>query len=486
MNRNDEFTELMKELDQSVPEVSESIQRGSRRKARKQFLYQPLMGLAAVFMLFVLSVNISAPVAKAFSNVPFLKDLTKSVIFSKSLRDAIENDYVQNVGMKQTKNGVTVEIVSMVVDQENLTVFYRFESDKYKHLIANSKVLDERGEDEFGYTENEMSSYDCPNEEIRSVSAHLLLLNMTDNTGLESMPEKVTFRMTVWDRQILGNNNYLSDEILQKGSEHIITFDFLLDLSLENMPQPVIYEVNQTIEIEESKVTVKEIHVYPTFMWVTVEDSVDNVASLGDLHFYVENEDRERFYNFGGASWTIPTDTNTPVLIRFEAESPYFTDSESLKLVVSGAEWMEPEKECTSVNLKTGEVKNLPEYATIKEITELNGKTYLKFSQQCVAMEDERTGERIDRRLSSDPFTREYYDGEGKLHGRIYVGQDTKEELDWNVKWYGSMEYDENGNLTGIYNCTLELEDYPYEEIRLVNFYSDAWRAEEEVSLVIK
>lgn len=59
----------------------------------------------------------------------------------------------------------------------------------------------------------------------------------------------------------------------------------------------------------------------------------------------------------------------------------------------------------------------------------------------------ERTGECIDRRLSSDPFTRQYYDGEGKLHGRIYVGQDTKEELDWNVKWYGSMGRDESDNL---------------------------------------
>lgn len=69
----------------------------------------------------------------------------------------------------------------------------------------------------------------------------------------------------------------------------------------------------------------------------------------------------------------------------------------------------------------------------------------------------ERTGECIDRRLSSDPFTREYYDGEGKLHGRIYVGQDTKEELDWNVKWYGSMGRDEKGHIP-------EAESIPYSE----------------------
>ena len=101
-------------------------------------------------------------------------------------------------------------------------------------------------------------------------------------------------------------------------------------------------------------------------------------------------------------------------------------------------------------------------------------------------MADERTGERIDRRLNLDPFTGEYYDGEEKKHETTYEGLDPKEALDWDIIQYGRMGRDESDNLTGIYNCTLELKDYPYEEIRLVNFYSDAWRAEEEVSLVIK
>ena len=91
MNRNDEFTEWMKELDGQIPEVGESIRKGSRRKARKKFLYQPLMGLVAVFMLFVLSVNLCAPVAYACSKVPVLKELAKAVTFSKSLSVPVKN-----------------------------------------------------------------------------------------------------------------------------------------------------------------------------------------------------------------------------------------------------------------------------------------------------------------------------------------------------------------------------------------------------------
>ena len=484
MNRNDEFTELMKELDGGVPEVGESIKRGSRRKARKQLLYQPLMSLAALFAVFILAVNLCAPVAMAFSNVPLLKELTKSVIFSKSLRDAIENEYVQGVDLKQTKNGVTVEIVSMVVDQDRLTVFYRFESEKYKHLIANGMVFDEYGEDQFGMTECEMSSYDCPNEEIRSVSTSQLLINMTDRVVMDSTPEKVVFRMVVWDRLVYDNTNYLPDEVVQEGSEHIMTFDFLLDLNPENMPQPITYEVNQVVELEGQKLTVQDIVVYPTFMRVTVEEASENTASLSELHFYAENEEGERFYNFLETSKIIPIDEKEPVLFEFNAESPYFSDSESLKLVIIGAEWMEPGKEQTYVNLTTGEVKNLPDYVTLKETMERYGKLYLKFSQQCVALNDDRTGESIGRMLNLNPFTWVYCDGEGNKHSATRDGFSPKEELDWNVTLYGGFEYDEDYNITDVYNCTFCLEDYPYEEIFLENYYSKAWRG--EYSIVIK
>ena len=163
MNRNEEFTELMKELEEGVPEIGDSIKKGSRRKARKHFLYQPLMGLAAVFMLFVLSVNLCTPVAEAFSKVPVLKDLTKAVAISRSVKEAIENNYIQEMELTQTKDGVTVEIVSAVVDQGKLSVFYRFESETYKELTANCTVYDESGKNELGITDYEMTDWNTPN-----------------------------------------------------------------------------------------------------------------------------------------------------------------------------------------------------------------------------------------------------------------------------------------------------------------------------------
>lgn len=495
MNRNDEFTEFMKELDGSVPEVGESIQRGSRRKARKQFLYQPLMCLAAMFMLFVLSVNLCAPVAKAFSNIPLLKDLTKAVAFSKSLKDAIENDYMKEVDLKQTKDGVTVEIVSMVVDNDTLSVFYRVASDKYEDLAENSTVYDESGKNELGWLSYEKSGSPIPNDEIRCVTVNTLRLNTTESIFMGTMPEKVRLQMVVWDGGAYtkdffagaqAGNHYVLDREKEAEKYYITSFDFLLELDPDSIPEPLRYEVNQTLEIEGRKFRVEEVQVYPTHMQISGVDFAENTATLRDLHFYVETEDGERFYHSKGMAHTIPENPEEPVRFWFDMESPYFSDSESLTMVIFGAEWREPEKKCTSVNLTTGEVTNLPEYVMLEEIKEVNGTIYLKFSQECVAMADERTGERIDTRLSSDPFYGVYYDGEGKEHEAVYRGFSPKEELGWSVTYYGDMERDENDDLTGRYNYTLCLTDYPYEEISLENWYSDAWRGEEEVSVVIK
>lgn len=493
MNRNDEFNDFMKELDAGVPEIGESIKKGRRRKARKQFLYQPLMGMAAVFLMFVLSVNLCAPVAKAFSNVPLLKELTKAVTFSESLRDAIENDYVQDVYMKQTKDGVTVEIVSVIVDQDKLSVFYRFASKKYEGLQANCTVLDEKGEDTLGYTPYESSDFDRPNEEIRCISTDMLTVNMTDGIFMDAMPEKVRFHMVVWDRDAsekeflvkgFSGGNYVYSQKKEAEKYYITEFDFALDLDPDNLPKPISYEVNQTMEIEGQKLTVTDVLVYPTFMRVNVKESLENTMSLSFMNFYVETETGERFYNFLGGFSSNPVEKDIPRFHYFDTESTYFTNAESLKLVVTSVDWKEPGKERTYVNISTGEVSGLPEYVTMEKIVRMDETIYLRFKQQYVGMEDSRSGEVIQRRISAEPFTQNYF-VEDEEYRATYSGESDK-ETEWTAVYSGLPEWDENQKIADICEFEFCLKGYPYEEIWLENWYSESWRGEEEVVVVIK
>lgn len=472
MNRNDEFTEFMKELDGGVPEIGESIKRGSRRKARKKFLYQPLMSLAAVFMLFVLSVNLCAPVAKACANIPFLKELTKAVAFSKSLKAALENDYIQEVNLTQTKDGVTVEITSMIVDHQKLTVFYRMESEQYAGLQAYCSVPDDILNNQRydtliinDFNKNEGAS----DGEVQYVVVDFYKKNVT--------PKKLPFRMDVWNSEA-----YLKDVqagVIPRGDDAIgweeqaekyavTSFEFELEPDWTKIPEAETYKVNQTLELDGQKFTVKEIEVYPTYMNINLEGDEENTASLAYLHFYVENEKGERFRdgcvgNCGGGR------LDREVTVR--AESPYFYEGELSRLVVTGAEWLEPEKERAYINLTTGETRNLPENMTLKGIRKEDGTVYLDFEQKYLLRMDEETGDPFGKKFGIVPpgF---YYDEEGN----VYYGE---VRCDW--------ELDEGGYLAGESGkYEWSIKDYPYEEVWLENLYSSIWLADQEVSLEIK
>ena len=135
MNRNEEYNELMQKLDSPPLKLDYTLERArarqsalkKRKKASKVVLI-PLGTLVAVFALFTALVNFSAPFAEACSEIPVLSRLAEAVSFNPSLSAALENEYVQEVGQEQTKNGVTAKIEYVIVDQKQLNIFYSLKS----------------------------------------------------------------------------------------------------------------------------------------------------------------------------------------------------------------------------------------------------------------------------------------------------------------------------------------------------------------------
>ena len=439
MNRNEEFTDFMKELDGNVPEITESLKRGSRRKARKLFLYQPVMGLVTVFALFVLSVNLCAPVAEACSRIPVLKDLAKAVTFSKSLSTAVENEYVQEMNLKQTQGDITAEIAYLIVDQKQVNVFYRFESDQYEQLNAHCSLLDANGEELWGYSLSS-GSYGLSNEELRCATADFSEINV---------PDVLHFQMKVFE------------ESYEKGSEYIEEFDFLLEFDPTFTAKGKIYPVNQTMVLDGQTITVKDIEVYPTHMRVNVEDAKENTAWLRGLKFYIETGDGMQFTKPSvGISATGAVDSKS--MVSYYAESPYFYDAKQLRLVVTGAQWLDKGRERIRVDLETGESEELPENVTLKEVGEdAGGRLRLWFEESYIG------GEAI-----GPAFGFQCYDATGEEYG-FSIGTTTREE---------DLKDGELGYVTVDYS----LEDYPHQEIWLETQYTRYWKADKEIIVEIR
>ena len=439
MNRNDEFADFMKELDGNVPELTESLKKGSRRKARKQVLYQPLMGLTTMFVLFVLAVNLCAPVAMACAKIPVLRELAEAVRFSKSLSTAVENEYVQEMNLKQAKGDITVEIPYLIVDQKQVNVFYRFESETYEGLDAFCDLLDENGEEMTGYSLC-AGNYGLANEELHQANIDF---------GNRDVPGKLLFRMELYAYDEMGNR-----------SDCLDVFEFLLEFDPTFTEQGETYPVNQSFVIDGQTLTVTEIEVYPTHMRINVTDAPENTAWFKGLKFCVENEEGESFSNNANGMVSFGSSQKGDV-VSYYAESPYFYKAEHLKLVITGADWLDKEMEETRVNIKTGETGPLPENTRLIGVErEETGRLKLLFEQT-----------HVGGNSYSSPFGMQSYAENGTMYDFVVM-------MDGDT----GLKEGETGTVTYGYL----LEEFPYEEIRLDLMYSKRCRLEKEIVVELK
>ena len=324
MNRNDEFKALTRALEEEAPSLNASLRKAERRRARKRYMIRPLIGLAAVFAVFVALVNLSTPVASALSRIPVLTDLVRAVRFSPSLEAAVQNDYVQLDGQSQTKNGVTVTVEYLIVDDHQLHVFYRLETEEPDRISTIPSVI----------LEPDVSYYGVSN---LSQESEVDLMHAA--VFLAQTPEYLTFRLQVMDR---------NDPDLE-----LARFDFPLHVDTTMIAPAKTRVLDQAVELSGQRFTLKQLEIYPTHITLHLEEDADNTAWLDQLQFYFETEDGKQF-SAGSAGLISLGEDNTDSALTYYAESPYFYEADSIKLVVFGAK-LRDKSVWIPLDLETGE-----------------------------------------------------------------------------------------------------------------------------------
>ena len=324
MNRNDEFKALTRALEEEAPSLNASLRKAERRRARKRYMIRPLIGLAAVFAVFVALVNLSTPVASALSRIPVLTDLVRAVRFSPSLEAAVQNDYVQLDGQSQTKNGVTVTVEYLIVDDQQLHVFYRLETEEPDRISTIPSVI----------LEPDVSYYGVSNlsQESEGDLMHAFVF-------LAQTPEYLTFRLQVMDRD---------DPDLE-----LARFDFPLRVDTTMIAPAKTRVLDQPVELSGQRFTLKQLEIYPTHITLHLEEDADNTAWLDQLQFCFETEDGKQF-SAGSSGLISQGEDNTDSALTYYAESPYFYEADSIKLVVFGAK-LRDKSVWIPLDLETGE-----------------------------------------------------------------------------------------------------------------------------------
>ena len=445
MNRNDEFEAILTELNQPASGLEDTLNRAYKRKRKRtaKIIVCPLGGLAACFAIFVLLVNFSATVANACSRLPVLCELAESVTFSRSLTNAVGNDYVQTMNLVQTQNDITAKIEYLIVDQKQVNIFYRLTSEKYTgkyETLSAVPVISCEDEDASFYVYSH--SFGEENGE---------LLSATVDFTQGNVPDKLQCKLKV----------YCFFEHSKNGdAEYLAEMDFTLTFDPQFTATGKVFPVNETVTLDGQKITVTNIEVYPTHLRVEVKEPEENTAWLKKLDFYIETEQGMKFEPVSRGV-TATGSADSPSMVSYRADSTYFYKAEHLKLVITGAVWLRKDIETTYLNLITGEHGELPEGVAIDHIQKQSDGWSIKI--RCVLEED---GE------MHRPFGDVYLDSSGK---RFTTNG-------WNIVFTNP-----NKNSSPQYFYTfVHLRNYPHDEVWLTPSDTSVWTSEYPIEIVVQ
>ena len=398
MNRNEEYAVLLRELETTPPALDTAVERALKRHraARKRRLWGiPAGSLAACFLLFVGLVNAFPTFAAACEDVPVLGALAEAVRFSPSLSAAVEHDYVQPVGKSQTKNGITATVESIIVDQKQLNIFFTLEGEGYKTLSA------------------EMPRF-SPAQQCSILGSDFqqkpgTLLNFTLDYVDQDVPDGFTMTFSVTGQRAgeqqetpAAPDRAYEDALLapptEPEAEILATFTFTLTFDPQFTAQGEVLAVNETFTLDGQTFTLTEAEVYPTHLRINVEGAEDNTAWLKGLDFYLENEKGERFDAVSGGV-TASGDTDSPAMVSYRLESPWFSGSDHLTVHITGAKWLAKEHQRVYVDLEQGTAPWLPDGVSLSSAQRREDGWVLTF--------------RLDGALKGSPFSMTFYDAEG-------------------------------------------------------------------------
>lgn len=397
MNRNEEYKVLMAELERVPPALDHTVDRAlarTKRARRSRWLGIPAVSLGGVAAAFVLLVNCSLPFAMACRQVPVVRALAEAVAFDPSLKAAFENDYIQPVGQSQTREGVTLSLEYLIVDQTQLNVFYTLSFEGQTRLEADPDLLDEHGK-RLSYAASWNDS-NLPDEGAYKLAT----FHFEDGMVPESLQLRFDVRDTgipTKDADLEGpapaapQNGPWPDDTPYQAPPLLTTFLFDLSIDPTLLGPGRVIPLDQWIELDGQRLYLDTLSIEPTFMEITLGEDPDNTAALAGLDCYAMDELGNQYgrpgISYGGGQ-------------KVQLESCYFSGNQHLTLYITSARWLDKDRTSFTLDLNTGVADWLPQGLEIESIERGAEHVYLSIRDD---------GQNVS-------FNAYYYDPEGGEH----------------------------------------------------------------------
>ncbi|MCO7125411.1 DUF4179 domain-containing protein [Sporolactobacillus shoreicorticis] len=388
----------------SLDAALSGISKAKRRIKKRRRIMQIVSAAAAILLLFLSLVKISPAFASYVSHVPGMKAIVKLLNGDHGLEDAVDHHGLQKLNLSQTKNGTTVTINSMIADSHQVIFFYTIKQSEKK-------------------IQPELKNFDIKNKYKRSV------MGATEfNYGLIGKTKKqLTIRQSTFhDRISMSlNEKKLTDPLYLSLTFKMGTWIFKIPYNITKYEKMKIsYPLNRTVSLEDQKLTIQSVTVYPTRIAVHITYDPKNTKQITHL-------DDLQLSDKQGRGWTPPqgfTATGSNENDQtFYLQSNYYAHPRSLYLSLTRARVIDKRDRYLTVDLQKKKLIGNPvaDRMTLKSIrtdSEHKSDLILKFAVHIPKI-DHRSGYGIFDSTFTDQSGKHYQtrsEGSAALNSSIH------------------------------------------------------------------
>ncbi|MBD8035018.1 DUF4179 domain-containing protein [Solibacillus merdavium] len=293
---------------------------------------------ATVICLFILSIRFSPTIAYAVSKVPGLETIVELITHNKGIEDVLEQGYNEKIYASAELNGVKAVIEEVIADETGMYIMYRLSSEqdlsKYKKISLS--VL-QNGE---------------------PVKAGVGFSTFMDEETYEfaSSIEVVSSEGMDYSERNFEVQFMLNDETLR------VPFELKNEIK-----QTKVYAVNEQLEIEGQRFTVKEVHISPLRVGIQIAVDPTNdkrILSFNSIELLDENNEIWSEVS-NGVTGHGATDEN---VMTHYLQSNYFREPKSLTLKISEVEALPKGQDYMEVNFEKQEVIFAPDFIDLSKV----------------------------------------------------------------------------------------------------------------------
>ncbi|WP_252504780.1 DUF4179 domain-containing protein [Sporosarcina sp. Marseille-Q4943] len=339
LEMKDQLEKIHLPLDEADEAIRLGFDRAKREKVKTRKKLRRVWSLVAaalLFATFITSIRVSPAFANAVASIPGMEKFVDFVQFDKGLEAIFKNDYYQKVDAVQTKNGLTLTIDGVILDETGMNVYYTMKSTEAVNGLS-------------------IQSVDLKNEQDIPPSG----MSYGGSSPFEKSRE--------WASQI---KYYFQEPTLFKDLSFTVEMDVLfqgetISFSLpfelkENVKQGKTIVLNQEVEIEGQKLTIREITIYPLRIAVKVafdETNTKKILKFEDMR--LEDEKGEVWGAIENGVVSSGDDT-------YFLQSNYFEEPKELYLRINKMQALDKNEATLVVDTDKGEILNGPKDDKLK------------------------------------------------------------------------------------------------------------------------